>query len=349
MVESWRSLVCAAALTVTVGTGVAGAQTVTVTNASPQSKVELVFNADTVGSTSVAPGGGVATIASDVLTKAGRKETSARVSVDVCANLVRVLFAEAGLTPPPPGACTRKEITGLFVVRPVTTFVIDVGRADPVIWLRQGPAPPEWMGDTSASASGGESTWGSPPLKLVLFGGGSLAQFGDAVASQCGDLSNCSGNNNLLGYRVGATYWIKPFFGAEVSYLKPKNLTVNGSGDTFHFQTILNTQLVTIAGTVGVPFNRARLYGQAGANYLRTTSTTTETIDPFGTQAFTLKTDGWGWLFGGGLEVWMTHRVAIYGEFGFAKLKGHALEGGQGTIDDHMTFVVVGGRVHIGR
>src|SRR5712691_3993558 len=128
MVQSWRSLAFAAALTVTVGIEVADAQTVVVTNASPQSKFELVFNADTVGSASVGTGG-TATIAADSLAKTGKKETSARVYVDACANLVRVLFVEAGLPPALAGACNRKEIAGLFVVRPVTTFVIDVGRA----------------------------------------------------------------------------------------------------------------------------------------------------------------------------------------------------------------------------
>jgi hypothetical protein len=346
MVESWRSLVCAAALTVSVGIDVANAQTVIVTNAAPQSKFELVFNADTVGSTSVATGG-TATIAAGFLTKAGKKETSAHVFVDACTNLIRVLFVEVGL--PASGGCTRKEIAGLFVVRPVTTFVIDVGRVDPVIWLRQGPAPPEWLGPTSESGEPRESTWGSPPIKLVVFGGAGLAQFGDAVSSVCGDVANCSGNNSLLSYRAGAAYWIKPFLAAEVSYLKPKELTVNGTGTGFNFQSHLKTQMVTVAGNVGVPFGRARLYGQAGANYLRATSTTTETIDAAGTQTFTFKTEGWGWLFGGGAEVWMTHRVGIYGEFGLAQLKGTAVEGGQGAINDHITFVIVGGRIHIGR
>jgi hypothetical protein len=346
MVPFWRSLACAAALTVTLGIDVADAQTVIVTNASPQSKFELVFNADTVGSATVAPGGS-ATISTDFLAKMGKKETSAHVYVDACANLVRVLFVEAGL-PPAPGACTRKEIAGLFVVRPVTTFVIDVSRAYPSMWLRQGPAPPEWLGETLSSGAPRDSTWGSPPIRLVLFGGASLVQFSDAVNSECGSVTDCTGHNNLLSYRVGAAYWIKPFFAAEVSYLKPKNLTVNGSADTFHFQSILNTQMVTVAANVGGPVGRARLYGQAGANYHRATSTTTETIDAAGTQTFTLKTEGWGWLFGGGLEVWMTHKVAIYGEFGLAHLKGNALEG-QGAIDDHVTFEVVGVRVHVGR
>jgi hypothetical protein len=231
----------------------------------------------------------------------------------------------------------------------VTTFVIDVGRAEPGMWLRQGPAPAEWLTGETPSGSEHVSTWGAPPLKLNLFGGGSMVQFTDTVSAQCGTLSNCSGKDFLLSYHVGATYWMKPFLAAEVSYLRPKVLTVNGTGDTFDFQNTLKTQMVIIAGNVGGPIGRARIYGQAGANYHRATSTTTETIAGSGTQIFTLKTEGWGWMFGGGLEAWMTHRVAIYGEFSLAQLKGNAIEGGQGAINEHIVIVGVGGRVHLGR
>ena len=348
MMESWRPLVCAAAFTVTVGISVANAQTVIVRNAPLRSTVELVLNNDTVGSATVAPGADAVTLSMNLLAKVGKAETSAHVFVDVCTNLVRVLLVE--LQPPAPGPmCNRKPITGLFVVRTVTTFVIDLAGVDPAMWLRQGPAPPQWLGDAASLAALRGRDWGTPPTNLVLFGGGGLTQFGNAVASACGNVTTCEGNDFAPAYRVGAAYWIRKFVAAEVSYVKPNNVTVNGSGDGFHFQSILEAEMLTVAGNVGVPVGPVRLYGQAGRIYHRATSSTTETIDASGTQAVALKTAGWGWLFGGGAEIWMTRRLAIYAEFGRAELKGAAVGGGEAALDDHATFVIVGGRIHIGR
>jgi hypothetical protein len=348
MMESWRPLVCAVALVVTVGIGVSDAQTVIVTNAPPESKVELVFNTSTVGSATVGADG-EATLSVDPLAKAGKTETSVHVWVDSCTNLVRVLLVEGGLPPPPSGACVRNQVAGLFIVRAITTLVFDVSRAEPLMWLRQGPAPAEWLGAMSAAGAKRGRTWGTAPTSLVFFGGANLAAFGNAVTSACGNVATCSGTNHPLGYRVGGAYWIKPFLAAEVSYLKAGKLTTNGTGDGFHFQTLQDTQLVTLTGNVGIPVGPVRIYGQAGGNYHRATSRTTETIDASGTQVFTLRTEGWGWLFGGGAEVWMTKYAAFYGELGVAKLRGSALEGGQGTMDDHVTFIVLGGKVHVGR
>ena len=66
------------------------------------------------------------------------------------------------------------------------------------------------------------------------------------------------------------------------------------------------------------------------------------------TQAYLLKTEGWGWTFGGGVEGWVTPSVAIYGEGGLADLKGEAADGREGTIDDRLTYIFVGARVRIG-
>lgn len=348
MIESWRPVVCAAAFTVTVGINVADAQTVIVRNAPLRSTVELLLNDDTVGSATVVPGADAVTLSMNLLAKVGKAETSAHVFVDACTNLVRVLLVE--LQPPAPGpTCNRKPITGLFVVRTVTTFVVDLGGVDPAMWLRQGPAPPEWLGDAASLAALRGRDWGTPPTNLVLFGGGGFTLFGNTVASACGNVTTCAGTDFAQTYRVGAAYWIKRFVAAEVSDVKPKSVTVNGSGDGFQFQSVLHTEMITVAGNVGVPVGPVRLYGQAGRTYHRATSTTTETIDASGTQTFALKTAGWGWLFGGGAEVWMTRRLAIYAELGRAELKGAAVGGGEGTLDDHVTFVLVGGRIHIGR
>jgi len=59
------------------------------------------------------------------------------------------------------------------------------------------------------------------------------------------------------------------------------------------------------------------------------------------------KTSGWGWLFGTGLEIWASNRFAFYTEVGFMKLAGKS-SGDEGTMLDHASFLVVGGRLHFG-
>ena len=97
---------------------------------------------------------------------------------------------------------------------------------------------------------------------------------------------------------------------------------------------------------------------QALSHEIETTQTQdprTVTVDevvqtiPGGTQTFELKTDGWGWLFGGGLEVWVSPSFAIYGEFDYGALKGSDVSGGEARIDDRLTSALLGLRVHIGK
>jgi len=361
MMEPWRPLALLAAFTVAVSVGVGTAQTVIVKNAPPGSPIELVLNAATIGSAVAAPAG-EATLAVDLSKHVGRSETDANVYVDVCGNLRRVLLVERGLQPPPQGEnCSRREIPGLFLVRGVTTMVVDVAGAIPMMWLRQGPVPPEWLVQGQDRPSEAKP-WGPLPAGLVLFGGGGFAKFSDAVALACGTVSPCTGNDSRVTYAVGAAYWFTRFLAAEATYVKPANVTANGSGDTFRFDSSLDARVLTVTGMVGVPLGPVRLYGQAGANYHRATSSTTETIDdvtvtlddvtetiPGGTQTFEMKTAGWGWLFGGGLEAWVVPSLAIYAEAGRAALKGAARDGGEGAIDDRVTFMLIGARVHIGR
>ena len=139
-----------------------------------------------------------------------------------------------------------------------------------------------------------------------------------------------------------------------MSYLKPRDLAQSGSGTagdgaTYQFQNTLQTQLVTFTGNIGVPVGPVRIYGQAGGDYHVATSTTNETISSSGTQTLTLKTAGWGLVFGGGAEVWMRRWFAAYVEGGYAQVKGNAVGGGQGTMDDHVIYGLLGARVHIGR
>jgi hypothetical protein len=206
------------------------------------------------------------------------------------------------------------------------------------------------------------------PTGLVLFGGGALTRFRDASALACGDISNCSGDDAGLGYTAGLAYWISPFVAVEGSYLRPAKSEANGAGQTgigqnYRFNSFLDAHVVTFGGKIGGPIGSVRLYGQAGGTYHRATFGTAQSFDEVtvvidgvsrtieaGTQNFELKTGGWGWVMGGGAEVWLTRSFGFYGEFGRAWLKGSALDDeDEGTMDDAVTTILFGVRIHVGR
>jgi hypothetical protein len=72
-------------------------------------------------------------------------------------------------------------------------------------------------------------------------------------------------------------------------------------------------------------------------------------VVPGGTVVQQFKTRGWSWTFGGGVEAWLGRWVAIYGEGGYLRLKGATVDGSEGQLDDGLTYVVAGLRVHVGR
>jgi Outer membrane protein beta-barrel domain len=359
MRQPWRRLTLAAALNVTVGVGVVSAQTVIVKKAPPGSAVELVMNADTVASATAGPNG-QARLTGKLSGSAAETGTDVRILVDVCANLERVLLVERGMQPLPQEACSRREIGGVFVLRRVTSLVVDVGGPNPMVWLRQGPVPNEWLGEGAAGFA--RPTWSRSAKGLVLFGGGDFARFSNTVAISCGNVEQCSGRRSLSGFTVGAGYWLTPHLGAEASYLKPGDVIANGSGGTYRFSSSLDAQIFSVTGKVGAPIGLVRIYGLAGANYQRATLTTNETIDdvtviidetevilPGGTQTFQLRTGGWGWVFGGGLEIWEARSFAIYMEGGYLALKGTDRDGGEASTNERVIYVLVGARVRIGR
>jgi len=334
MTGPWRPLALAAALTVTLGAGVANAQAVMVRNAPPGMTVELVLNAATVDS-AAADAAGIAKLAVKEPAKPQKPQSAAHIHVDVCEKRRRVVLVEPGVPPPAPPAgegCERKDIAGLFVMRPVTTFVIDLAVPGPTVWLRQGPVPPTWL--TEEAGIRGPRFGRSAPTRLALFGGAGGVKFRDAVSEDCGTVSPCTGTSFRGAYSVGVDYWVAPFLAADFSYTRTGKVNVNGSG----------------------------IYFLGGVNYHRVTSTTTETIDdisvtngdvtqavPGGTQSFELQADGWGWLFGGGVEAWVTPRFAVYAEGGAAGLNSSAINATEGVLDDQVTFVAAGLRMHIGR
>jgi hypothetical protein len=375
MTGPWRLLVVAVALNVTLGIGIGTAQTVMVRNAPPGSTVELVLNAATIGSATVSPAG-EATLAIDLAAHGGKQETDAYIHVDLCGSLHRVLFAERGQLPPPPGElCGKREAFGLFLVRRITSFVVDVSGPSPTVRLRQGPIPAEWLAPEQERVSEARPARPSPK-GFVLFGGGGYGKVRDAVGMTCGTVAECQGDDFRLAYTAGATVWMTRFLAVEAGYLRPSDVNVEGSGTNYRFKSSLDTHVMTVSGKIALPLHRVRIYAQGGANYHRGIFTTTQTIDDTtyttddttvtiddvtvttpgvtvtmtgGTQTLQLRTAGWGWLFGGGIEVWVAPAFAIYAEGSRAKLSGSSRDGAEGGIDDRLTTILIGGRIRIGR
>jgi hypothetical protein len=336
MMKPLRLLVAAAALNVTIGIGVAAAQTVLVRHAKPGETIELDLNATKVA-TATTDAAGDATLPLDLRgNNAGKTEIDANIFIDTCDNLHRIIVAERGqpLAAQQPG-CERREISGLYWVRRVNTLVVDVGGPNPTMMLIKGEYGLE-----------PERTWGAP-AGLVVFGGGGLTDLRDAALMFCGTASPC-GKNTSFAYTAGATLWLKRYLGVEGSYMKPRKTTASGSGDTYRFDSELDVDVITVAGTLGVPVGPVRLFGKGGTNYHFGTSTTKETINNL-SQTIEVKTRGWGWLFGASVEVWVAPAVALYADAGFAGLKGGAVGGGEVRLDDRLRFLMFGARVRIGR
>jgi Outer membrane protein beta-barrel domain len=343
-------LLTLAAFHVILGAGVAGAQTVLIRNAPVDSNVEVVLNAAPVGSNKVGAAG-LALVGVDLQKQVNKTETDAQIFVDVCDNNTRrVVIVERALTPPPPDVgCARRDMGGLFLVKQISTVVIDFGGPSPTLLLRQGKvslAPPR--------------SWDGGRTGLILSAAAALTQLADATANACGNVTNCSGDKSGFGYSVGAEYWFTPLFAAAGSYVRPAKATATGTGDKFRFNTDLEPELVTAAGKIGIPAGRMRFFGHIGATYTRATLDTNQTIDattvtidgvetavPGGTQTYNVETKGWGWFFGGGAEFWATGAFAIYGEFDRSWLKGSATKNAEGVLDERLTSVAAGIKVKV--
>ena len=196
------------------------------------------------------------------------------------------------------------------------------------------------------------------------FGGAGMMNHDGATSLGCGtSVDACTPKGAGVSFNLGATFWINSFLGAEVSWVRPMTATTKGSGSGYTFSAALDGNVVNILAKVGVPAGPVRIYGQGGWNYHRVAFTTTEVVDPQtvtladgttqtlagGTQTFLLKTDGWGWVFGGGAEVWVNPTIAIYADFGFANVKGVDVYGGEGRIDETVKFANLGVRIRIHR
>ena len=342
----------AAALVLSIGTGTAAAQTLYVRRAPVGSTVDLVVNATKAGSAKADAAGDV-TIPIDLPTHTKKNEIDARVYVDTCGEARRVQLAERDVAPlPPEEGCTRQELTGVFLVRRISSVVVNVANPVATLLLRQG--------SYSLRARGPRR---QAPQGLVVFGGGVRAKYTDAVSFGCANVPVCEGNDAGFGYTAGAEYWFGRYIAAEGSYFKPPELTIVGSSTGFRFNSVLDPHLFTVAGKVGVPIGPVRLYGRAGFNYHRAESGTTQhsdestTIDenggviitPASDQTVSATSKGWGWLFGGGLEVWVAPKFALYAEAGSLGIKGDTGVATQGRIDNRLISATAGVRISLGR
>ncbi len=341
MLKCWRLLAIAAVLNVTLGAVMAAAQTVMVRNVPAGTKVEVLLNGAAVGS-GAADADGQATVPLSTGDAIGAGGIDANVALDACGPLRRVVITDHAKTAVPSEAgCDRREISGLFWVRKINTIVFDLSGTAPSLLLIRGtyvykPPQPEDQ----------PRVWRPLPTGLVLFGGAGTAKFSNAMASACGSATPCTGQDSGLGaYTFGATYWFTRFLAAEGGYLRPRDVTAKG-GDTFTFNSTQTTDVFTIAAKLGIPAGPVRLYGLAGGDYHQATTNSSETID-VATQNFAVKTKGWGWILGGGGEVWVWPKIALYGEFDLARLKGPAEGGGEVKMDDHLISVVAGIRVRL--
>lgn len=352
MAKSWRPLAFAAVLNLVVGAGTVAAQTVMARNAQPGTVVEVVVNATSVGS-GTADASGNATIVFNLAAASGKPQIDADIYVDACDdNKRRVLIVERGQPSSPQAAdCQRRDDLGFFLVRRVSSLVLDLIGTPPTMMLRQG----------EVSFDPADLVAVAPPSGLVLFGGAAMAQFANATDVACGNVPDCSGQDARLAYSAGLEFWFNPYIAAEAAYIKPTEVEVVGSGTGFRFDSSLDPHVVSVVGKIGVPARRARFFGKVGGNYHRAFITTTQTNDertvtiddvlqtiPGGTQSFEVKTAGWSWLFGGGMELWIKPSFGLYGEVTRAVLKGNALDDEEGAIDERMTLYTVGVKVRIG-
>jgi hypothetical protein len=355
------AVVCAAA-----GAGVASAQTVIVRNAPAGSTLELVFDTETIGSVK-ADAKGEASLPVNLAARGRAKDAEAdvNITIDVCEGSRRVLLLERGLQPPALQgvSCTRHQIPELFVLRSVTTLVVDMAPATPTVWLRQGKPPANWLRDETQEEREAAKERRPSPTGVVLFGGYGLVKITNVVDAACGTVSECSGDDFVSGFTGGMALWVTRWLAFEASYTRPFAVTASADpqNDFFSFQTDFDTHIVNLTAKAGLPIGPIRIFGHGGATYHQANFITDQVNDPFtvpiddvdvpvpgGTQTFTLRTDGWGYHYGGGLEAWLSNKWALYGEVTRSQLKGDTLDEGEGELDSTATALVFGVRFRIG-
>ncbi|MBA3296255.1 MAG: hypothetical protein H0U19_04915 [Acidobacteria bacterium] len=330
----WRTLVATAALHM-ITAGVVAAQTVLVRHATAGETVEVLLNSTSIASGEVGSDG-AARVTFALPADALESGMDARISVDNCAKIRRVHVVERSrVAPPVQDGCNRHEINGLYLIRRESTLVVSVAGAIPTLLLVKGnfslkppsPAPPA-------------------PKGLVIYGGGGFARFSDEIANACGTVADCGGNDVVGIYTGGASLWITKWLALDGSYLRPSKGTADGTGLNYEFDSEVDAHVITAGGKIGVPFSRLRIYANGGGNFHRATTTTVQTISG-ASQTIEVKTDGFGWQFGGGIEVWASRSFALYAEANRVFLKGKPVDGTEGDFKDGLSLAVIGARIRL--
>ena len=341
----------------TAGAGRGNAQTVVMRVLAADATLEATLGQ--VTASGKAGPDGIARAVLNAVDAAPTAELVVVVYVDQCGTNWRAVLVERTIDVPPPNpGCIRREIPGAFVVRRITSLNIDVTGSAPTLLIRQGPPPESWL----EGVKGSSVERFIPPAGLMVFGGGGFGRVKNVVSLFCGDVADCSGDSWRPTFTGGVTFWLTPYIGAIGSYTAPLESTTTGSGARFRFNSEFATELLTVSGAVGVPVRRVRLFGHAGLNYHRGRFTTIQTTDPAtvtvdgepfvlqgGTQTFDYETSGFGWIWGGGAEIWATSPLAIYAELKFIGIKGDDRRGGEFTVDDTMRVFLAGVRYRLGR
>jgi hypothetical protein len=338
-----RSFVLAAALYLVTGAGVASAQTVVVQNAAPASAGELVLNGTSVAK-GTAGADGLITLTAGTGGLQPAQTLDVLVWVDDCVGSRRIVIMSRVEQPPSADTCRRTPIQGVFLFQPITSMLIDISPVTPVVRVRQGPIPEEWLRPVVAGEA--PPRFALAPRGLILFGGGGLVSPGDLLTPACGNVTTCSADDRVISMTGGVGVWFSQYVGAEASYFRPQPLEASGSGDRFTFNSDVDGGALMVVGKAGFPVGRVRIFGAGGMDYHRATFTTTETID---STPVTLqwRTEGWAPVFGGGIEVWFTGTVGLYGEMMRIGFKGDDVGNSEARTDSTLTSIVVGGRVRL--
>ena len=350
MSKSLRLLVLAAALNITAS-GVATAQTVLFRGAAAGDTIEIVVNG-TRTATTTAKGEDLTSVEAKLpVSDQKRPEMDAHVFVDGCKARHVIHIVDRNQQPPArEDGCERREITGVFWVRQRSTLVFDVSKPIPTLLLRQGEYDP------TVIFRGRES-----PRGLVLFAGGGWGSFHDLLPEGCGDVGDCEGKSGGAAWTAGADFWITRYLAVEGAYVKPHKANFEGVGQNFRCSYFMDAEIFTVSGKFGIPAGPVRVYGRGGGGFHRATRSTTQTNDPLnfednegnpvtvpgGTQTLEVQTDGWAYLFGGGIEGWVSPRFALFGDGSFYKLEGKAKSGTDIPIDGHVFTVVAGIRLKV--
>jgi hypothetical protein len=337
--RSVRRLAIAALLLVMVGAAAADAQVLIVTHAPAGRTVELFVNTTAAG-TATADAEGTARVPFTL--PAGRSELEANLYIDVCDQQHRVLIVDRERAPLPEAAgCRRRSDVDVFVIRTMSTLVVDAGSPNFTVMLREGEFNP--LVDALPATA---------PRGLLVSGSGGFGNFNNQGTRACGQVAAGTPNSFRFAYAIDGTYWITHIFGAEVTILRPFDATVHGSGETYLFDSKLKSEIVTVTGIVGRRARKARVFIGAGGSYHRAVTSTTESTTVqgavFETQTIELTTKGWSWVVNGGVEVWFKRSLALYLKGGMTGIKGKDVGGGEGAIDDRLTFGLIGLRLRLG-